>query len=273
MASRVVLLCCCASSVCLSLQPVLAAEERTENAVPYRTDADLTDLAKKRCRLDIVHPVGGRDLPTVIWFHGGGLTQGERQIPDAFRGKNMVLVGPTYRLSPQVKVAAIVDDAATAVAWTFKNIEKYGGSPRKIYLTGHSAGGYLSLIVSLDKKKLGDHGIDANQLAGVAAYSGQTITHFVSRRERGMPDTKPMVDEFAPLFHVRKDAPPLLLITGDREREMLGRYEENAYLWRMMKVVGQGQTTLHELPGTDHDGMVAPAHPIFLEWLQKQIAK
>ena len=65
----------------------------------------------------------------------------------------------------------------------------------------------------------------------------------------------------------------MLLITGDREREMLGRFEENAYLWRMMKVVGQGRTTLHELPGADHGGMVGPAHPVFLEWLQTQIAK
>ncbi len=270
---RIVLLCSCALAMGVPLPSALAVEERTEAAVPYRTDADLSDYAKERCRLDIVHPVGGRDLPTVIWFHGGGLTQGERQIPDAFRGKNMVLVGPTYRLSPQVKVAAIIDDAAAAVAWTCKNIEQYGGSPRKIYLTGHSAGGYLSLMVALDKKKLGDHGIDANQLAGVAPYSAQTITHFVARGERGIPDTKPVVDEFSPLFHVRKDAPPMLLITGDREREMLGRYEENAYLRRMMKVVGQGQTTLHELPGADHGGMVGPAHPIFLGWLQKQIAK
>jgi len=52
------------------------------------------------------------------------------------------------------------------------------------------------------------------------------------------------VDDLAPLYHVRKDAPPLLLITGDRELEMLGRYKENAYLWRMMKVVGHTDTRL-----------------------------
>ena len=40
--------------------------------------------------------------------------------------------------------------------------------------------------------------------------------------------TQPLLDEMAPLYHVRDDAPPLLLITGDRELEMLGRYEENA---------------------------------------------
>lgn len=273
MTNRIVLLWCCAWIACLQLPPACASEERTVTAVPYLTANDLPEYAKERCKLDIVHPAEGSDLPTVIWFHGGGLTQGERQIPDAFRGRNMVIVGPGYRLSPQVKVATIIEDAAAAVAWTFKNVEKYGGSSRKIYLTGHSAGGYLSLMVALDNRRLGDHGIDANQIVGVAPYSAQTITHFVARSERGIPDTKPVVDELAPLFHVRKDAPSMLLITGDREREMLGRFEENAYLWRMMKVVGQGRTTLHELPGADHGGMVGPAHPVFLEWLQKQIAK
>jgi hypothetical protein len=62
------------------------------------------------------------------------------------------------------------------------------------------------------------------------------------RAERGIEGTRPVVDDLAPLYHVRKDAPPLLLITGDRELEMLGRYEENAYLMRMMKVVGHPHT-------------------------------
>jgi len=41
-------------------------------------------------------------------------------------------------------------------------------------------------------------------------------------RERGISDNQPMVDEYAPLWHVRPDAPPLHLISMDRELEMLG---------------------------------------------------
>lgn len=63
---------------------------------------------------------------------------------------------------------------------------------------------------------------------------------------------------------MRKDAPPLLLITGDRELELLGRYEENAYLMRMMKVVGHTKTKLYELDGYDHN-MTAPAFPLLLK--------
>jgi hypothetical protein len=67
----------------------------------------------------------------------------------------------------------------------------------------------------------------------------------------------------APLFHIRKDAPPLLLITGDREMEMLGRYEENAYMMRMMKVIGHKDTRIYEIDGYGHM-MVEPALPLLI---------
>jgi hypothetical protein len=125
-------------------------------------------------------------------------------------------------------------------------------------------------MVGLDKKWLKAEGIDANRIAGLIPFSGQAITHFLVRKERGIPDTQPVVDEFAPLFHVRADAPPLLLITGDRELEMLGRYEENAYLMRMMKITGHKDTKLYELDGFGHN-MTEPAFPLLLKELRRII--
>ena len=119
-------------------------------------------------------------------------------------------------------------------------------------------------MVGLDKKYLAAHNIDADRIAGLIPLSAQTITHFNIRQQRGIKNTQPVVDELAPLFHVRPDAPPLLLITGDRELEMLGRYEENAYLARMMKVSGHKKTRLLELDGYDH-GMVYPALPLVMK--------
>ena len=58
------------------------------------------------------------------------------------------------------------------------------------------------------------------------------------------------------------------MITGDRELEMLGRYEENAYLMRMMKVVGHKDTKLLELDGYDH-GMAYPAFPLLIKEVQR----
>jgi len=70
------------------------------------------------------------------------------------------------------------------------------------------------------------------------------------------------------LYHVRKDAPPLVLITGDRELELLGRYEENAYLMRMMKLTGHQKTKFYELDGYDH-GMTEPAFPLMIKEILK----
>ena len=69
-----------------------------------------------------------------------------------------------------------------AVAWVFGNISMYGGSPERIYLAGHSAGGYLVDMVSLDKSRLKRYGVDANSIKGVIPFSGQVITHFEERR-------------------------------------------------------------------------------------------
>lgn len=260
----------------LLLTPLVRADDtatqleyKTVSDVLYRDASDLAEDGKKRCRLDLYYPAGEKDFATVVWFHGGGLSGGMRAVPPPLKDKGIAVVGAGYRLSPQVKSPTYIEDAAAAVAWTFKHIGEYGGSDKLIFVSGHSAGGYLTSMIGLDKRWLAPHDIDANQIAGLIPFSGHTITHFTIRKERGLPDMQPVVDEMAPLFHVRKDAPPLLLITGDRELEMLGRYEENAYLWRMMKVAGHTQTELVELPGYNHGQMAAPAFPLLLDFIER----
>lgn len=236
--------------------------------IPYRTEEGATDYMKSRCKLDLYYPANIKDFPTVVWFHGGGIQAGNKEVPRELREQGIAVVAVNYRLSPQVKAPAYIEDAAAAVAWTFKNISEYGGSAKQIFVSGHSAGGYLTSMIGLDRRWLKAHDIDADDIAGLIPYSGHTITHFTVRGERGIDGNQPIIDELAPLFHVRKDAPPLLLITGDREKEMLGRYEENAYLWRMMKVVGHSNTELYELDGYDHGGMAKPAHPLLLRFIR-----
>lgn len=219
----------------------------------------------ERCKLDIYYPANKTGFTTVVWFHGGGITSGNKHIPEKLKEKGIAIIAVNYRLYPKVMCPVYIEDAAAAVAWAFKNISSFGGDSTKIIVSGHSAGGYLSSMVGMDKTYLQKYKIDANTIAMLIPFSGHTITHFTVRKERGIEGTQPVIDEFAPLYHVRPDAPPLILITGDREREMLGRYEENAYMYRMMKVVGHEQTKLYELDAFDHGGMVSPALEILLQ--------
>jgi len=100
-------------------------------------------------------------------------------------------------------------------------------------------------------------------------FSTQTVTHFTARSEQGIPKTQPTIDELAPLSHVRADAPPILLLTGDREMEILGRYEENAYFWRMFQVVGHPDVTLYEFDGYGHGNMPEPGYPLLLKFVNR----
>lgn len=236
------------------------------NAATNKSD----NYINERCVLDIYYPKNTKNFATIVWFHGGGLTGGSKEIPEALKNKGFAIIGVNYRLSPKVKAVKCIEDAAAAIAWAFNNIASYGGDTSQIFVSGHSAGAYLALMNGLDKKWLQKEGIDANKIAGLIPFSGQCITHFEIRRENGIPEKQPTIDAFAPLFHVRADAPPLLLITGDRELEMLGRYEENAYMERMMKLVGHKETKLFELDGYGH-GMTEPGFPLLVNEVNRII--
>ncbi|MDR2358191.1 MAG: alpha/beta hydrolase, partial [Prevotellaceae bacterium] len=236
----------------------------------YPEEVRATDpYIAQRCVLDIYYPNDVKDFLTVVWFHGGGLTGGEKHIPAALKEQGFGVVAVNYRLHPQVTCPAYIEDAAAAVAWVFNHIAEYGGNPNAIVLSGHSAGAYLSGMLGLDKRWLQAHRIDANRIAALFLLSAQTITHYTIRSERNIPDKQPVVDEYALLYHVRPDTPPIYLMTGDRELEMLGRYEENAYLWRMLRLAGSQQATLYEFDGYGHN-MTAPAFPLMIAAIKNE---
>ena len=77
-----------------------------------------------------------------------------------------------------------------------------------------------------------------------------------------------IVDEFAPIHHLGRNAPPILLITGDRELELYGRYEENAYFWRMIKKTGHPDVAIAEMKNHHHGNMPIPSFPLLLEFVR-----
>ena len=255
-------------SLALAQFPQKKYDYATEKDIVYRAD---DDYAEKMCRMDVAYPQGvEKGRPVIVWFHGGGLTGGWRHIPHELLREGAVVVGVGYRFSPQVSVTQIIDDAACAIAWVMDNAAKYGGDPDKIFISGHSAGGYLVTMVGLDRSRLVKYEKNADALAGIVPFSGQVITHFEERRSRGIEPTKPVVDSLAPLYYVRGDAAPILILSGDRELEMLGRYEENAYFWRMLRLAGDEDAAIYELDGYGHN-MCEPGYPLLLEFVRKQL--
>lgn len=244
-------------------------------AIGWRHDSDISytkksdDYSRERLKLDVCFNDTMSGLPVIVWFHGGGLTGGQKEIPAPLAEAGYVVFAPNYRLIPNVGVDECIDDAAEAVAWVFNHATEYGGDPGKIFVTGHSAGGFLTSMIGLDKKRLSRYGVDPDSIRGLIPYSGQVITHFSDRKSKGIGELTPYVDENAPLFHVRKDAPPYIMITGDPEEELFGRYEENLYMWRMMKLAGHPDVRIYRLDGYNHGDMAHPAHHILKNEIRK----
>ena len=207
--------------------------------------------------------------PLVVWFHGGGLTGGNPHLPDGLREQGLAVAMVRYRLGGDVSVREKVRDAAAAVAFLLGE-EGYGYRADQVAVTGHSAGGYLAAMVTMDTSLLGAHGRHPDELLASVPLSGHAITHFTERAARGMPATQAVVDSLAPLYHVREVATPMLLITGDRDLELYGRYEENAYFWRMLQLAGNPDVEHFELEGYGHQ-MVAPAMPLVVKFVRGRV--
>ena len=249
---------------------IFAQKYRTIDNISYCKITDTDDYKKERCKLDLYVPTDRKNFSTIVWFHGGGLEEGNKFIPLELKEKGVAVVAVNYRLSPKVKAPDYIKDAAEAVAWAFSHIASYGGDPAKIYVSGHSAGGYLALMVGLDSSYLQKQGVSANKLKGLVPISGQTNTHYTIKKERGQSMAIPQMDQYAPISFARKDAPAIVLITGDPQLELPARYEENAHLAAILKQVGHTKTSLYQLQGFDHGGGYAPGCLLMLKWIKEQ---
>ncbi len=228
--------------------------------VPYKTGESLDDYEKQRCVLDVYLPADRKGFATLVWFHGGGLTGGSKDGPNTRKvaaglaAEGLGVVVPNYRLSPKAPYPAYIRDAAAAVAWAHAHIAKHGGDANRLFVGGHSAGGYLTLMVGLDPRYLRELGVPGTAIAGLVPVSGQTMTHNTVRAERGLGRFEVTADEAAPVRWSRKETPPMLVIWADKD--MAARAEENAYLVAILKGAGNARVTGMCVADRDH-GSVA----------------
>ncbi|HWK43967.1 MAG TPA: alpha/beta hydrolase [Stellaceae bacterium] len=193
-------------------------------SVPYTMGA--------RGTLDVYLPMHQRpDRPIVVFFYGGGWETGDktdyRFIGEAFAAHGYVTVIPDYRLYPEVVYPGFLEDNAAAVAWVDHHRAELGDARGPIYLIGHSAGAYGALMLTLDKRWLAaasgvsgggtDGGRAPDRLIkatiGLAGpYDFLPVTSPTLQTIFGPEATRP---DTQPIRHVRGDAPPVLLATGD----------------------------------------------------------
>ena len=272
--------------LCLAVTSAGAIETKVVKDVPYKDDViSLTPYEQERCKLDLTVPVGAKGFATYVWFYGGGLKNGSKdlrseycaEIRESLAQAGVAVVTPDYRLSPKAKYPAYVDDAAAAFAWTVKHIAEHGGDPRKVFIGGHSAGGYLALLVGMDPERLKPHGLSLANVAGIAQVSGQVLTHYTVREERGQARYGITSDSAAPAFFIRKSLPPILTLYA--QNDMLSRAEENMFFVTTLKAAGHTENFSLRIDDRDH-GTVGhnirnrddPARLAILNFIAKQSA-
>ena len=250
--------------------------------IAYKAGDKLSEYEKERCKLDLYVPAGKKGFPTVVWFHGGGLTEGNKGstnkpwLAHSLAEAGIGFVAVNYRLSPKATYPAYIEDAAAAFAWTFANIAAHGGDPKCIFISGHSAGGYLTLMVGMDERYLRKLGVELSAIAGLLPVSGQTMTHYTVREERGIPSRYTITaDEAAPVYHAAKSTPSMLVLYADND--MAARQAENEYLVEIMKGAGNKRVTGLLVRDRDHGTIASrltgaddPGRLAMLEFIQAQ---
>lgn len=155
--------------------------------------------------------------PVIVFFHGGGWVKGSAReygwAARAYASKGFVVVVPDYRKVPQVRFPAFVEDGADAVRWTKDNIARFGGDPERIAVAGHSAGGHTVAMLTLDPQWLAKAGAPGAIKAAVGLSGPYDFYPFTGRAVAAM-GAWPRPQETQPLAYARKDAPPMMLVTG-----------------------------------------------------------
>ena len=228
---------------------------RVVRGIAYLPDAHYADNKDK---LDLYLPEGRTNVPVIVSYYGGALMAGDKD-QEEFIGRRFAAAGfatavVNYRLSPAVTHPAHVQDAAASFAWVKRNIAKYSGNPDQVFIIGHSAGAYLVALLATDERHVAAHKLSLRDIRGVVPVSA---FYWVERpgvapdRDKSVwgTDTRVWTDA-SPAHHLRKDAPPMLVLYADGDEEW--RRQQNTEMVQVLKAAGAAPVDIAQIAGRTH---------------------
>lgn len=234
----------------------------------YRIERDLTYGDAARQRLDVYVPQGlEAPVEVVVFFYGGGWDSGSkasyRFVGQALASTGFVAVIPDYRIYPEVRFPAFVEDGAQAVAWVQDNITRLGGDPERIHLMGHSAGAHIAALLALDHGYLKDAGVDRSAIKSLVGLAGPYDFLPLTDPELQQIFAVDDLQATQPITFVDGRAPPTLLLHGSDDRTVWPKNSQ--HLASALEAAGV-PVTLKIYEQLGHPGLVASlAAP--LRWL------
>jgi acetyl esterase/lipase len=173
-------------------------------------------------RLDVYALPELQNRPVVVFWYGGGWTDGHKEeyrfMGTALAERGYVAVLPDYRKFPAVKFPTFVHDGAEALVWVRQHAREWGGDPSRIIVMGHSVGAHLGAMLAYEPEYLRAAGGSRRWIRGFVGLSGlyaPVPTNDVFRQIIPPPYRS---DDWQPLWHVDRGAPPSLLLHGLDDR-------------------------------------------------------
>jgi alpha-L-fucosidase 2 len=202
-------------------------------AAELRRDIAYATAGGETLRLDASIPEGEGPFPIAILIHGGGWGGGDRaqvHVPptEPFTDANFTWLSIDYRLAPQHRWPACIDDVRTAIRWVHEHAAEFKGDPNRVVLVGYSAGGHLAAFAAVTAND------DTRPQAMILLAGPTDLVADCERRGQVSPSLQalfnhpPELDdgiraklrEASPLTHVSKQSPPCLLIHGTADESV-----------------------------------------------------
>ncbi len=181
-------------------------------------------------KLNVFYPSQTKEKkPVLIFVHGGNWNSGKKGMYNFFGSrfarKGIVTVLPGYTKSPKADYATMAQQIAASVKWTKENISRFGGDPNRIFISGHSAGGHLAALISVDSSYF--KALDMrNPIKGIVLIDAAGLDMAGYLKEENFAQGHTYLKTFtndpaiwkkaSPLYSLHSNMPPMLIYRGGR---------------------------------------------------------
>ena len=244
---------------------LVVADSVTCVAAEFRPDIEYANIGGERLKLDACIPDGDGPFPVAILIHGGGWGGGNKALEHVPPTAPLTDAGFTwfsinYRLAPQHRWPACIDDVRTAIRWVKQHAAEFKGDPDRIALVGYSAGGHLAAYAAATAKA-----DDATRVDALVVFAGPTdLVADCQRREGVSPalqslfnhgveiddEIRPILRDASPIERASAQLPPCLLLQGTSDKSVM--YSQSQNFQARLKELGV-PCELVTIPGGEHD--------------------